>query len=421
MFCPKCGNHVENGTKYCNKCGVFLGEPINNMSIQPPLEQNNEINNSNQYPPHIIPNVNQNGGTVGKINNNKMVFIGVGSGVGLLVVIVLMVALFSNGKSNYYFSSSGNYDNENDTTSIEKKEESNSKKGKYQTVIITDNTYSGIKISNDSEAYKLIEKDSVSQKSQCPAEIKKIEDEIIEKYNITAVNLCEMDVDFAKELENVFEIIYRDYPSARGHITNLTLRNTNMLSEGGVIAAFMPIFSFATSDSTSSYPWVIKTQVLLSSQYFLNKSKLEASAKDGSSSGHFPPNSTIYSPVAHELGHYLSFLAMMNYYQMNSILLINNNSIDTFYKLQVDFSEGNYSLSMINEAYENYKKDTGTTMSLDEWRGTISKYALAKDNNGEYIYDETIAEAFHDVYLNNDNAKDASKYIVKVLKEKLGS
>ena len=115
----------------------------------------------------------------------------------------------------------------------------------------------------------MIEKDSVSQKSQCPAEIKKIEDEIIEKYNITAVNLCEMDVDFAKELENVFEIIYRDYPSARGHITNLTLRNTNMLSEGGVIAAFMPIFSFATSDSTSSYPWVIKTQVLLSSQYFL--------------------------------------------------------------------------------------------------------------------------------------------------------
>ncbi len=421
MFCPKCGNHVENGTKYCNKCGSFLGEPINNMSIQPPLEQNNGINNSNQYPPHIIPNVNQNGDTVGKINNNKMVFIGVGSGVGLLVVIVLMVALFSNGKSNYYFSSSENYDNENDTASIEKKEKNNTKKGKYQTVIITDNTYSGIKISNNSDAYKLIEKDSVSQKNQCPAEIKKVEDEIIEKYNITAVNLCEMDVDFARELENVFEVIYRDYPSARGHITNLTLRNTNMLSESGVIAAFMPVFNFATSDSDSSYPWVIKTQVLLSSQYFLNKSKLESSTKDGSSSGHFPPNSTIYSPVAHELGHYLSFLAMMNYYKMNSILLINNNSADTFYKLYSDFGEGNYSLSMIKEAYENYKKDTNTSMSLDEWRGTISKYALAKDNSGEYIYDETIAEAFHDVYLNNDNAKDASKYIVKVLKEKLGS
>ena len=60
-------------------------------------------------------------------------------------------------------------------------------------------------------------------------------------------------------------------------------------------------------------------------------------------------------------------------------------------------------------------------MTMDEWRGTISKYALAKDNSGNYIYDETIAESFHDVYLNGDNAKDASKYVIKVLKSKLGS
>lgn len=416
MFCPKCGNNVENGIKYCNKCGAFLGEYINNIFLKPSLEQNNKINNLNQYPSCIISNTNKNFGKT----DNKMVFIGVGSCVGVLVVIVLILVIFSNGNSNYYFSSFENYNSENDASSIEKKEKNNTKKGKYQTVIITDNTYSGIKISNKSDAFKLIRKDSVSQKSQCPSEIKKVEDEIIEKYNITAVNLCEMDIDFARELESVFEVIYRDYPSARGYITNLSLQNTNIF-DGGVIAAFMPVFNFATSDSDSSYPWVIKTQVLLSSQYFLNKSKLEASTKDGSASGHFPPNSTIYSPVAHELGHYLSFLAMMNYYKMNSILLINNNSVDTFYKLYSDFGEGNYSLSMIKEAYENYKNDTNTSIDLDEWRGTISKYALAKDNSGEYIYDETIAEAFHDVYLNNDNAKDASKYIVKVLKEKLVS
>ena len=74
---------------------------------------------------------------------------------------------------------------------------------------------------------------------------------------------------------------------------------------------------------------------------------------------------------------------------------------------------------MLQEAYNNYKSDTNTTLSFDEWRGTISGYALAKDNNGEYIYDETIAEAFHDTYLNKDNARDASKYIIKVLKKYL--
>lgn len=422
MFCHKCGNHVENGTKYCNKCGTFLGEPINNDSGQLTFEQNKGINIPNQYPQYIIPNVNQNNGFVRENNNSKMVFIGVGCGLGILAIITLIVVVFGKNTSDYYFFSSETYGDENNSNTeiVEKKQENIAKKGKFQTAIITDNTYSGIKINNSTDAYSLIEKDSVSQKSQCSDEIKKVEDEIIEKYNITAANLCEMDVDFARELENVFDVIYRDYPGARGHLTNLTLRNTNLLSENGVIAAFMPVFNFATSDSESSYPWVIKTQILLSSQYFLNRSKLEASTKDGSSSGHFPPNSTIYSPVAHELGHYLSFLAMMNYYKLNSILLIDNNNFTSFYKLYSDFGDGNYSLTMINEAYENYKNDTNSTIGLDEWRGTISKYALAKDNSGEYIYDETIAEAFHDVYLNNDNAKDASKYIVKVLKEKLG-
>jgi hypothetical protein len=74
---------------------------------------------------------------------------------------------------------------------------------------------------------------------------------------------------------------------------------------------------------------------------------------------------------------------------------------------------------MIKTAYNNYKKDTNTTLGFDEWRATISGYAVATDNAGEYLYDETIAEAFHDVYLNGNNAADASKYIVEVLKSEL--
>ena len=158
---------------------------------------------------------------------------------------------------------------------------------------------------------------------------------------------------------------------------------------------------------------------MLNTTYFLNPTRLEASVTDGSNSGHFPPNATMYSPVAHELGHYLSFLAMMRHYDVESILLIDNNNIDELYELYNDFGNGDFSLAMIEEAYNNYKKDTNTTLSLDEWRATISSYAVAKDNSGNYIYDETIAEGFHDVYLNGENAKDASKYVVDVLKKKL--
>lgn len=80
---------------------------------------------------------------------------------------------------------------------------------------------------------------------------------------------------------------------------------------------------------------------------------------------------------------------------------------------------GNFSQKMLNEAYNRYKADTKDTIGFDEWRGTISKYAVAKDTYGKYIYDETIAEAFHDVYLNKSNSTIASRYIIKVLKEKL--
>ena len=431
MFCSKCGDPIEQNEKFCNKCGNPLNVPQSNLTNQNIATPNqNSLNNSNNN--YVTQNINNNYQNPQPINNynnyqqsymntpnnkdnKKMIFIGAGIGVGLFLILFLITHFIGNSSENYYFDTNHNEQN----SEIVQSTGSSTKKGKYETAIIYDNTYSGVKINKDADAFALIVKDSVNQKSNCPSDIKKVEDEIIKNYGITAVNLCEMDVDFARELGNVFKKIYDEYPSVRGYITNLTLVNVSMTDN--YIAAFMPVFNFATSDTASTYPWVIKTQVLLNTSYFLNKERLEASVTDGSSTGHFPKNSTIYSPVAHELGHYLSFLAMMKNYKLDSILLVDSNNVSTFYSLYDDFGKGNYSLTMIKEAFQKYKKDTNSTLNLDEWRGTISNYALAKDNSGEYIYDETIAESFHDVYLNGDNASDASKYVVSVLKEKLGS
>lgn len=441
-FCSRCGDPIEPNEQYCNKCGNYVG---NNTNINNVNTQNNQ---NNSQPINNQTNVNSFGGqtsfqTFNQPNNNiqyqnfnnsyqqnasnsnnnfdknnkKYIFIGGGSGLVIVAFVIVFTMVFGGAKDRYYFdTNTSTNDNNNE---IVENNNSSTKRGKYSTVIVHDNTYSGIKIKKIEDANNLIAKDSTDQKKNCPADIKKVEDEIIKNYGITAVNLCEMDVEFARELGNVFKKVYDEYPSVRGYITNLTLVNVSMTDN--YIAAFMPVFNFATSTSDSTYPWVIKTQVLLNTSYFLNRERLNASVQDGSNVGHFPPNATIYSPVAHELGHYLSFLAMMRNYDLNSILLVDNKNVDVFYKVYSDFGKGDFSLAMITEAYEKYKKDTNTTLSMDEWRGTISKYALAKNNSGEYIYDETIAESFHDVYLNGDNAKDASKYVVSVLKEKLGS
>lgn len=387
MFCPKCGDKIEQNEFYCNKCGNYLGKP------------NLTQNNNNYYNPHIS-----------KKNNTKwQTLLGISAGVFVLLLLLTGSFVINGFKERYYFSSD-DYNEKQNTNST-------TKTGKYSTIIVADNVYSGVKISTKDDAYDLIESDSVKQKDNCPSEIKKVENEIINKYGITAVNLCEIDVDFAKEISNVFKKIYDEYPSVRGYLTNLTLINTSL--SDSYIAAFMPMFTFATSSSTSSYPWVIKTQVVLNSSYFLNEERLEIAIKDSSSTGHFPPNASKYSPVAHELGHYLSFLSMMKDYNLDSILMIDDTNINPFYMIYSDFNSGNHSLSMITEAYNNYKKDIGTTLTLDEWRAQISAYAVAKNNSGEYIYDETIAEAFHDVYINGKNANNVSKYVVDVLKSKL--
>ena len=409
MYCSKCGVQHNNNELYCSSCGnSFQTVNPNYNTTQNSMYQTNHINSNNIYQNEQVPSNNQKPNFL--MNKNTKVILGIIIGLAVILLIIIALIIVNLSNPDYYINEQS-YENKN---VIETKEEN---KSKYKTSIIYDSTYEGVTIKNEKDAYNLINSDSVKQKDSCPKEIKQIENELSKKYDITAINLCEMDIEFAKEIGNVLKKLYNDFPVSRGYITNITLVNTSMNSD--FIAAFMPSFQFATSDTESSYPWVIKTQILLNSKYFLNIDRLDSSVKQGSSSGHFPPNASIYSPVAHEFGHYLSFLAMMNYYDLESILIVKDNNIKTFYEVCKDFGTGDFSLKLINEAYQNYKRDTKTNLSLDQWRATISQYAVTKNSNGEYIYDETIAEAFHDVYLNDNNAKDASKYIVEVLKKKL--
>ncbi len=285
------------------------------------------------------------------------------------------------------------------------------------TSIVYDNQYlKQFTISNEKDVERLISTDSVKQKDRCPTSIVNIENEIINNYGITAVNFCELDEDFARELANVVKYIYNEYPSARKYLTNLTLANVD--KNQSFIAAFMPIFTFATSNTASGYPVAIKTQIILNAKYFLNDSKIRSSVSYGSKSGYFPPNATRSSTVAHEFGHYLSYVALLNYYGTKQLNFVKANNSELLYKVYDNFNEGQFSYNLLVEAYGIYKKEY-PDVSFEQFRRSISGYAVTKDESGAYIYDETIAEAFHDVYLNGSGAKYASRCILKVLIQKL--
>ena len=161
-----------------------------------------------------------------------------------VMLIIVGFALYNKQKETYYYSKGEETPELTENKEEEKQEEQPiHNKSKNQTVIVADNVYTGTNFSTKEDAISLIEKDSLSQKKTCPKTITKIENNIIKKYGIYAVNLCEMDENFASELENTIETIYNSYPKVRGYLTNITLKNVSM--KENYIAAFGPYNPFA--------------------------------------------------------------------------------------------------------------------------------------------------------------------------------
>ena len=396
MFCNKCGNKVELNQQYCNKCGNRLSYNIQNKELN---EDNFEYYDSNNFDSRK------------SIRIPIIILV-----IAIILISVMVLCFFKLNNNNYYFNNEIGKVQESKPDTIEQSQQTTKVTGKYETDIVTNNTYEKVSLENFEDVKKLIRKDSVDQKkSNYPKEILKIEDDIIGKYSITAVNLKEMDTQFAKELEDVINEIYTYFPTTKGYLTNLTLTNLDT-SQAKVIALFMPVFPFASSNTETTSPWGIKTQIQLNAKYFLNPDSMTAAINASSKAGHFPKNATKYSSVAHELGHYLSFIALLKQENIDSIMLLDEQNQEKFFNMIEDWGEGTFSKKILNEAYTSYVKDNGD-IDFDEWRGQISKYALAKNESGNYIYDETVAEAFHDFYLNKQNANNVSKYIVRVLKK----
>lgn len=380
--CPACGDEVDEGETFCNKCGYNLNQSISSVSQTAPV-----VEKKTPVWPFIV-----------------------GTGLCLAIMIGCLVGLL-NSNSKVYIS-----DEVEDEEIVTAKNSNANPKGKYNTIIVSENEYEGVKLTSKKDVVELIKKDSVQQKKNCPDAILQYENELINTYGITAVNLCELDVEFAKELVNVTKKVYDEYPVAKGTLTNLTVIDVSKAD--GYIAAFQSFFPFASSSSDTTYPWGVKTRIMLNTGYYFNKDRFENGIKSSVSSGHFPKNATIYSPLAHEYAHYLSFLAAMKHFEVDSFAFTDQNNIEEVYELI--YGRRGHSYNMIETAYNKCKSETGLTLGIDEWRATISGYAVAKDNEGEYIYDETIAEAFHDVYLNGDSAASASIYVTNELKRRLG-
>ena len=425
VFCPGCGNKVEGEKLFCNKCGEeltsdsdFCSKCGNRVTSNTPTIVNNQVpvNNYNQVPvnnyntPVITPvNTYNNGNVLTPVNTyyvkKKKNYSGV---IAFILLIVVGVLIFNYvKKENIFIDPTGG-----DPGSGVIKGNGSGSSGNGRTSIETEKTYRNVSFSTASDVYQLIDKDSKEQKQKCPSGINTIENKIKNELDIKAVNLCEIDTSMAEGIYKAIKRIFELFPTVKGNITNLSIMNMDSYNPG-TIAFYQPFFPFIENSDKAAY----KMRIMLNAKYFLNENLIKDAMESSSKAGHFPPNSTMYSAVVHEMGHYLSFYAMKKNKRVSQTLIVTPSNENEVVSLAQAFGNGSFSLKLLQEAYNLYLSEGNQNISFDSWRGTISKYALAKDDSGKYIYDETIAEAFHDVYLNDNSAKPASKYIYRVLKK----
>ena len=348
------------------------------------------------------------------MKNNKLLFKFLGYMlIGIVIVSIGAFVIYSIFNTDYRFSDSENTYNEND-----KKTYVGTK-----TVVEYDTRYKRVNINSKKDATDLISKHAESQKTkkECSnVEIKNIESELEEAYQVPAVNLCELNTNTANYLSNLIKYVYTNYPNVKGYITNLTLANIPT-EESDFIASFVPSFTFATSDSKTSFPFVIKTSLLLNSKYYLDDKALNNIVDSSAGSGYFVPNATGESIIAHEMGHYLSFVALLKSKNITENMYISNEYFKKYYEILTEYDKGNFAKKVLEEAYHDYVKANNIigNYKFDDFRGLISSYAVVNDSKGNPIYDETIAESFHDVYVNKEKARKESIAIINTLNKYL--
>ena len=376
MKCIKCNSKLEKEDNFCYNCGHFTARGL--------LGANNEYDK------------NKNIGYVDKQNNAIFnIFI-----LLFLLIIIFSFIIFVRG-----------YDILKPFVFI-KKQAFNYKYGYNTSVIITNNIYNDVDVNNIDDALSYIEKDAVYQKWQCKNnyEVVKIEDLIASNYKIKNVNFCDISYSTAKNIFDVIDRFFVLFPNSYGKLTNISI--TNSKNKDDYVAYFQPIYQFVNNNNDiNKYNRVNKTQILLNSYYFLNdnvKINKELYVKDSSKE----------SLIAHELGHYLIFLVILDNYNIDNVTFVNKNNIQEIIKVIDDVNSSNTSKLILDEAVKLYNNKYSNNIDDYYLAGSISNYAL--DSIKNKIYDEVIAEAVHDYYLHGNNMNKESSVIIEVLKSKLG-
>lgn len=295
-----------------------------------------------------------------------------------------------------------------------KRQINNQKYGYYTTILKTNNQYFNENILTEAEAKEKIISDFSKQKWQCKnqLELSNIEEELKKKYAILSVNFCDMSLKEAEKISNVISKTFDLFPQTSGYLTNISTTNASPKTE--YVAYFQPIYSFVNS-GVQNRNQVNKTQILLNSYYFLNENLLEKQLKKE----WYVKDATYESLIAHELGHYITFVSLLNEKNVKNVFFETKENEEKIYQIIQEVNNQSYAKNIVEISMINYNAIYEKNENEIEFAKSISNYAGKKNTNGEIIYDEVIAEAIHDYFLHQSNATKESLEIVREINKKL--
>mgnify|MGYP004543905181 CR=1 FL=1 len=296
-----------------------------------------------------------------------------------------------------------------------KRQINNQQYGYSTTVLKTDNQYFNENIFTESEAKEKIISDFSKQKWQCKnqIELSKIEEKLQEKYSIFSVDFCDLSPKEAQKINNVIDEIYHLFPEISGYLTNISVTNAPNKTE--YVAYFQPVYSFVNSGLQRNHQ-VNKTQILLNSYYFLNENIL----KKEISKNWYVKDATYESLIAHEFGHYITFVSLLKETQINKVFFETKDNQQEIEQIVKKINDQTYAKMIIENSITNYNNLYQENINVEDFASSISNYAGKKNTNGEVIYDEMIAEAVHDYFLHQNNANRKSLEVIKEINRKLG-
>lgn len=380
--CLECQIVIEKDDNYCYKCGSITAKGYKELSSK----------------------TNVNNGILEKQNNKLKLLI-----VSLsLLVIVFAIMILVRGNNIVR------------PLAYLKKQYNTYKNGYNSSILKTDNIYNNIDIYSYEDAIDFLKNDIEKQDYLCSNnyDVKRIEYDLEDNYNIASVSFCDMQLDESDKISEVIDKMYELFPNIKGALTNITI--TNAPTKDEYIAYFQPMYQFVNpSEKIQDYNKVNKTQILLNSYYFLNKTIISKPIEDVVGKNWYVKDASWESTIAHELGHYISFKILLKENNLDNITFVTPDNEEIINKVLKDFDSQEFSSTIVKTALNNYNLKYGTNLNMFEFAKTISEYASTKDKKGNIITDETIAEAIHDYYLHKDNLTKASFEIINVIKMKL--